>query len=172
MAYSGQALYKLMILYMLDQVSYPLSNNQIVDFILNHGYTDYFHVQEAMTDLNEANHIHSEEHIASTLYEITSEGQKTIRLLSDMIDPGIKREINDYLKENSFSLRSESGVRVDYKQTLSGEYAVHCSIIEADEVIFDMTINVMSKEDVDKIYRDFKSKSQSLYMTVMKTLLS
>ena len=35
-------LYKLIILYMLDKVDFPLTNSQISEFVLDKGYTDYF----------------------------------------------------------------------------------------------------------------------------------
>lgn len=34
-------LYKLIILYMLDKVDFPLTNSQISEFVLDKGYTDY-----------------------------------------------------------------------------------------------------------------------------------
>ena len=34
--------YKLIILYMLDKVDFPLTNTQISNFILEKGYTSYF----------------------------------------------------------------------------------------------------------------------------------
>ena len=39
---SSLTLYKLIILYMLDKVSFPLANSQISEFILNAGYTNTF----------------------------------------------------------------------------------------------------------------------------------
>ena len=38
-------LYKLIILYMLDKVDFPLTNAQISEFILGMGYTTYFKLQ-------------------------------------------------------------------------------------------------------------------------------
>ena len=35
-------LYKLIILYMLNKVDFPLTNSQISEFILDEGYTTYF----------------------------------------------------------------------------------------------------------------------------------
>ncbi len=40
-------LYKLMILYLIEKVDFPLSNSQISEFILDKGYTNYFTVQRA-----------------------------------------------------------------------------------------------------------------------------
>ena len=49
-----QTLYKLILLYMLRKVTYPLLNTQLMSFILEQKYTDYFHVQEAINDLVDA----------------------------------------------------------------------------------------------------------------------
>ena len=42
-------LYKLIILYMLDKVDFPLTNAQISGFILDKGYTTYFKLQQALS---------------------------------------------------------------------------------------------------------------------------
>ena len=47
-------LYKLIVLYMLSKVNFPLTNAQISDFILNKGYTTYFKLQQAISELCEA----------------------------------------------------------------------------------------------------------------------
>ena len=47
-------LYKLMILYMLDHVNFPLTNSQLTDFFLDHEYTTYFTLQQALNELKEA----------------------------------------------------------------------------------------------------------------------
>ena len=93
MAFPGLSLYKLMILYMLEKVTFPLSNNQIVDFLLNRNYTDYFHAQEAINDLLSDRHILSETQGNTTRYEITEEGSKTLGYLEGMISPEIRSEI-------------------------------------------------------------------------------
>ena len=50
-------LYKLIILYMLDKVDFPLTNSQISEFVLDKGYTDYFKLQQALSE-----RIHSQPH--------------------------------------------------------------------------------------------------------------
>ena len=44
-------LYKLMVLYMLSKVNFPLSNSQIADFMLDKQYTTYFTLQEVLSSL-------------------------------------------------------------------------------------------------------------------------
>ena len=47
-------LYKLMVLYMLKQVNFPLTNSQLTSFFLDHEYTTYFSLQQALNELLEA----------------------------------------------------------------------------------------------------------------------
>ena len=44
-------LYKLIILYMLNKVDFPLTTSQISEFVLDRGYTSYFKLQEALSEL-------------------------------------------------------------------------------------------------------------------------
>ena len=47
-------LYKLMNLYMLKHVNFPLTNSQLTDFFLAHEYATYFTLQQALNELSEA----------------------------------------------------------------------------------------------------------------------
>lgn len=49
-----QTLYKLIVLYMLNRVTFPLSNAQLSEFILDREYTDYFTLQQALFELTDS----------------------------------------------------------------------------------------------------------------------
>ena len=46
--------YKLIILYMLSHSDTELTNSQLSEFILDRDYTNYFHLQQAISELVEA----------------------------------------------------------------------------------------------------------------------
>ena len=71
-------LYKLMNLYMLKQVNFPLTNAQLSNFFLDRDYTTYFTLQQALNELLEAGLIRQETLRNSTRYEITKEGEDTL----------------------------------------------------------------------------------------------
>ena len=50
-------IYKLIVLYMLDRVSFPLTRAQITDFILDKEYTNYMTLQTVLAQLSEGNMI-------------------------------------------------------------------------------------------------------------------
>ena len=52
--------YKLIILYMLRNSSSPITNSEISEFILDREYTNYFHLQQALSELEETELIEME----------------------------------------------------------------------------------------------------------------
>ena len=73
-------LYKLIILYMLEKVDFPLTNAQISGFVLDKGYTTYFHLQQAISELIDSELIESKTIRNSSYFEITAQGKQTLSL--------------------------------------------------------------------------------------------
>ena len=80
-------LYKLIVLYMLDRVDFPLTTSQISEFILDKGYTSYFKLQETLGELTESDLLRVETTHNRTLYHLTENGAETIHFFSNKISP-------------------------------------------------------------------------------------
>ena len=93
-------LYKLMILYLLKTVNYPLSNNQLSGFFLDYEYTTYFTLQEAISQLTEAKLITPHKTKNTTRYEVTKEGSETLNLFGQDIPEGAVEDMERFLKQN------------------------------------------------------------------------
>ena len=107
-------LYKLIVLYMLERVDFPLTTSQISDFILDKGYTSYFKLQEILSELTESDLLKVETTHNRTLYHLTENGEETIHFFSNKISPAIRQEIDDCLKEKRYDLKEEVSVKSDY----------------------------------------------------------
>lgn len=164
-------LYKLMILYMLDHVNFPLTNAQITDFFLSHEYTTYFTLQQAINELIEAGLLKMESSHNSSRYEITKEGEDTLGFFGSKISPAIIEDINTYLKENKFRLRNEVGVISDYYKSTNQDYIVHCEVREGKSLLIGLDVSVPDKDQAESMCNHWKERSQELYAHVMKTLM-
>ena len=89
-------LYKLIVLYMLSKVDFPLTNAQISEFILDEGYTTYFKLQQAISELIESGFIREESTHSRTFYHLTEEGAETIHFFKNDISPAIQQDINTF----------------------------------------------------------------------------
>ena len=166
-----QTLYKLIILYMLDKVNFPLSNAQLSEFILEKEYTDYFTIQQAISELVETNLIQVETMRNVSLYRMTEDGQNTLTYFGKKISSAIREDIDTFLAEHKYELRNETSTPADYYKTTSGEYAARCRVLEKDSVLIDLTLTVPIEEQAAAICSHWRDKSQEIYASIIKALL-
>ena len=164
-------LYKLMILYMLEHVNFPLTNAQLTDFFLEHEYTTYFTLQQAINELLEAGLLEMESLHNTSRYEITKEGSDTLSFFGNNISSAILEDINTYLKENKFRLRSEVGMIADFYKSTNQDYTVHCEVREGKSSLITIEVSVPDKEQAELMCGHWKAKSQEVYAYIMKTLM-
>lgn len=107
-------LYKLIILFLLDKVDFPLTNAQLSNFILEKDYTNYFNIQQSIAELIEAEFVTVETIGHSSHYRITDSGRETLSFFGYMISTAIQSDILEYLKRNKYSLRDEVSTLSEY----------------------------------------------------------
>ncbi|MDF2609484.1 MAG: hypothetical protein K0R92_958 [Lachnospiraceae bacterium] len=164
-------LYKLIILFLLDKVDFPLTNAQISNFILEKDYTNYFNMQQSIAELIEAEFVTIETIRNSSYYRITESGRETLSFFDSMISSAIQEDIIKYLKENQYSLRDEVSTLSEYFETKKGEYTVRLRVIEKEDSIIDLSLSVPTIEDALKICSNWRSNSQNVYASVLTNLL-
>ena len=106
--------YKLIVLYMLDHVDFPLTNTQISNFVLEKEYTTYFTIQQAISELISAELIRTESTHNNTHYYITPAGRETLSYFPDKISPGIKEDVLSYFAENKIEIQLEISCFAEY----------------------------------------------------------
>lgn len=164
-------LYKLIIMYMLSKVDFPLTNAQISEFILDKGYTTYFKLQQALAELCESELIREETTHNRTLYHLTEDGAESIQFFKNKISKAIQEDIDIFLKEKKYELKNETAIKADYYKNTAGEYSVRCQVLEQQEPLIDLTLSVPSKAEAEKIAANWQKKNQSIYAWLMAQLL-
>ena len=164
-------IYKLTILNMLDKVDFPLSNTQLTDFFLEHEYTDYFRVQQVISDLLDAELIRTESTHNNTHYYINAAGKETLNLLKDKISDAIELDIINYFAENKLELRNDNSIIADYYRTPNRDFAVRCQYRQKDTNLIDLTLTVKTKEQAEAICNNWKKQNEEVYMYLMDILM-
>ena len=165
-------LYKLMNLYMLHQVNFPLTNAQLSNFFLDREYTTYFTLQQALNELLDAGLVKKETMRNSSRYEITKEGEETLEFFGKNISPAIVSDMDEYLKQYRFRMRNEVGLISDFYKSTNQDYIVHCEVREGKAVLVNLDISVPDKEQAEIMCNHWKDRSQEIYAYVMKSLMS
>lgn len=164
-------MYRVMILYMLDKLEYPLTNTQITNFILEKDYTNYFTVQQTISDLLSSELITAESTHNNTRYRITEEGRETLRFFSDKISSAIKKDISDYFEEHHFELKEETSVYADYFKAPGSGYQVRCQIKNLEDTVLDLTLHVSNREQAQAVCDNWSKQKDEIYELLMDNLL-
>jgi DNA-binding PadR family transcriptional regulator len=164
-------LYKLIILYILNRVNFPLTNAQLTAFILEKEYTNYFNIQRAISELIDDAFISVRTLQNSSLYRITETGKETLLFFDNMISSGIKEDIEVYLAENKYELQEEVSTSAEFYQIKKGEYAAHLQVTERETPIIDLTLTVTTEEEASRLCSNWREKSSDIYAYLMSSLL-
>lgn len=156
---------------MLDKVDFPITNTQISNFFLEQEYTDYFRVQQVISDLVEANLIRSESTHSNTQYTITAAGKETLGFFKDKISDAIERDTMAYFSKNKLELRNDNAILADYFKTPAQDYAVRCQYRQRDTNLIDLTLTVKNKEQAEAICNNWKKQNEDVYAYLMDILM-
>ncbi len=164
-------LYKLIILYMLDKVDFPLTNAQITDFILEKDYTNYFNVQQSISEMKEADLIISETIRNSSYFKITNAGRETIHFFDSDISEAIRNDIDSFLSDNKYKLREEVSILADYYEKKKNEFVATCYVREQGSKIVEINLSVSTEQEAQTICNNWKNKSQDVYSYLIQKLM-
>ncbi len=163
-------LYKLIILYFLSLAKQDITNAILSDFILEHGYTDYFSIQETLNALTEDEMIKANQTHTTSYYTITPRGQEILDDCQAHLPYGTKLEIRQYLRDRKIQILESTSVRTDYTRISPFEYLVKGTVMERGSVLFEISISVPAEEMAVEMCRNFKMKNDEIFGFLLKTL--
>ena len=163
-------LYKLIVLYMLNRVTFPMTTAQVSDFVLGKEYTNFLTLQQVINELTDANLISSETIRNRTHLSITEEGLETLNFFGNRINDAIKQDINTYFRENEYTLRNEVSVLGDYYKSTSGEYEAHLVAKDRGVNLVDITLSVPTEDMAASICDNWQKKNEEIYQYLIGQL--
>ena len=147
---------------MLQNTEDTLTNSQISEFILDREYTNYFHLQQAISELVEAELITMDTRSNTSHYRITEDGKKTLSFFQKDVSPEIKQEVREYLKSTGFKAQERIVTPADYYITKQGTYSVRCQLIEKGHSLIDLNIAAPNLDAAKSICQKWKSKNEQV----------
>lgn len=156
-------LYKLIVLYLLDKVTFPLTKAQISDFILEKEYTNFLTLQQVFSELTDSGLAVARSIGNRTHLQITDEGRDTLRYFENRVSDAIKDEIREYLNKHEVQMRNESSIQGNYYKSVSGEYEVQLIAKEKEINLVDIKLSVPTKELALSICDNWQRKNKEIY---------
>lgn len=161
---------KLVVLYILNRVTFPITVAQISDFVLDQEYTDFLTLQQVINELKDAGLIISEKARNRTHLTITDEGRETLQLFKTRISIVDRYKIDTYFQKNEFSLQNEIAVQSNYYKSAADGYDTHLVIHEGDTLLMEITIPVPTEEMASVVCDNWQKKNLEIYQYLIGQL--
>ena len=163
---------KVIILYILDKIAKPVSNNALLKIVSTLTDMNYFYFQQFLLDVETEKYVlkYILEGENDFVYELTKEGKETLALISDII-PGItKLRIDSNLKENLDEVKEELSITADFIPHSEIDYSVKCKITENNITLFEIQTFAGSREQAKEIVDNWNENAIQIYPKLLEIL--
>lgn len=154
---------KVLILYILDIVNKPITNDALYSIVTSAIDLNYFYFQQFLLDLMEAKYVACYTKETQDVYKLTESGKNTLDLTLDILPGIIKLKVDTNLKSNMEMFDNAQAVVSEYIPKSENEYEVQCKIVENNEIIFEIKTCAYSREQAQYIVDNWKKNANKLY---------
>ena len=163
--------YKLAVLHVLSLLKRPVTVSQLCDVLLEMLFTHYFHLRQALAELEETGFITREMQGNVSAYELTAEGREAYFYLEKELASDIRHQILVRIRELRLDTRQAISAQADYKTTVAGGTLVHCTLREGMTEIIDLQLSVPGTDAAKEAVRLWPLKARRVYEKIMEELL-
>lgn len=161
---------KVLILYVLNKLEKPISNDDLYKLVIDINEINYFYFQQFLVDLLETKYIRNYIQENESIYEITEIGKNALVLVEDLLPGIVKLKTDGNFKKNLASIEEENSITSEYIPISENEFSVKCKIIENGKTIFDITTYAGSREQAKHICENWNKNAIEIYPKLLELL--
>ena len=163
---------KLLLLYLIDKMDFPLSNAQISQFAMEEKLMDYFILQQSLADMVQNGYLEKSQDNNTTRYAVTDEGITALEHLEKHIRGDLRARINKYVAENRKSVKKEFEITANYFYDHDNrEFIVKCGLYEDETMLMEINVSVVTREQAKLICKNWKDNVNQLYGNIISELV-
>ncbi len=161
---------KVLILYILNKVHKPITNDNLYKLVLSAIDMNYFYFQQFLLDLISAKFIVNYQKEDQIVYELTPHGKNTLDLTLDILPGIIKLKADTNLKPVLDNIENEHSIIAEFTPKSEDNYIVNCKIVENNETVFEIKTFAGSRDEAKKIVDNWKNNAEQIYPKLLETL--
>lgn len=161
---------KVLILYILNLVNRPLSNDEFYKLVLSVTDMNYFYFQQFLLDLTADKYIEAYVMESMPLYRITDFGKNALSLTKDVLPGILKLKVDENFKTELDIIEEESSISADFMPKSEKEFIVTCKIVENNVTTFELKTFAGSIQTAKTICSNWKENASKIYPQVIKLL--
>ena len=161
---------KIFVLYLLENINYPLDYCSINDIVMQTDYVMYLDFAEAFIEMLDGGLISSFESGGTTYYEVTEKGRCVAQELnSDVLSSILDKSLAAALRYLDFS-RRKIVAHCEISGRDDGRSDVICEITEKKQLIFRTLLTVDSEDRAKRMKENFDDRPEVIYRGVTALL--
>ncbi|MBQ3047446.1 MAG: DUF4364 family protein [Clostridia bacterium] len=171
---------KLILLFVLDKMEIPLSENSIIDICTSrNNWLKYLDCKEALSQLVDVKFIcklnnDADQDPRDIRYSITVEGRNCLSHFFNRIRQSIREEIAEYAKQNRMVFKRSQEYVYDYKKNTDGSHTVVFRIKEPllAQPMFEIRLKTSTRNAAVNAGKKWCKKAAQIYEYVFENLIS
>lgn len=167
---SPLAVYKLIILYLLDRSEGEIAMDRISSFLLEKGYVNFVSLMQTYSEIEKSGLVRSRISGDRCFYSITADGRQTLGIFRSDLSREIRQQADSFLRGEQAVIRNEQAVRADCVPAENGMYSVILKVLEREESVMEIRLQVPDKSIADSICRIWPDKSEKIYNSLIENL--
>lgn len=160
---------KLLLLYIVSKLDFPVSNAQITDLILENNLMNYFTLQQYIDELVTSDFLACGNINGNKLF-ITEKGKDVLELFIHRIAPDKKEKVDAYLKNNSIIIKSGLEVTADYTVSENNDFIVKLKAVEKEQLLIEIKLSMPSGKQAENLCEKWKNNYFELYKKINEIL--
>ena len=163
---------KVLILYILNTINRPVSNDELLQLVLNAQDMNYFYFQQFLLDLLENKYIETnkESNYSEQIYRLTPAGKEALELTKDLIPGIVKLRIDNNIKGELQDIEEELSIISEFTPADDGGFIVTCKVIEHNKTVFEVSTFAGSRELAKNISDNWKENAINIYPNMIELL--
>lgn len=161
---------KVFILFLLDELRYPLNETVISEIVSENGIVGRFDFAECFSELVERGHVIAYEDEGETVYVISPLGRMVAAELQGTLHDSIReRSRLSAMKHLSLHLRGAK-THTDIEKTENGAYLVSCKIEDKEGVMLETRLTVPTESEARTITAHFSGQPEEVCRGILAVL--
>lgn len=161
---------KVLLLYILNKIGKPISNDALLNLVLAVTDMNYFYFQQFLLDLLENGYIINYVKDDHSFYDITQFGRETLELTQNILPGIIKLRVDSNFKNELETFEEEHSIIAEYTPRSEDYFTVSCKIIEHNDTIFEVKTFAGSREQAKEIVENWKTHANEIYPEILNIL--
>jgi len=157
---------KLLLLYIVNRLDFPVSNAQITELILENNLMNYFTLQQYIDELTSSGFLIYKDMDGSKRLSITEKGKNVLELFLDRISPAKYKKAEGYITDHWEIIKKELTVSADYTIEGKNNFIVSLKATEKDRLLMDIKFNVASNQQARELCTRWKDHCPELYAKI------